>query len=70
MKKLLLTALLCFCVNGFAFNWKKVGETVSGNSFFVDVDNIKKHHGLVYYWELADHFAAQEDGSYQWQISI
>ena len=25
MKKLLLTALLCFCVSAYAFNWKLVG---------------------------------------------
>ena len=53
MKKLLLTALLCFCVNAYAFNWKKVAEDDLGN-FYVDVDNIKKHNGLVYYWDLID----------------
>ena len=41
MKKLLLLTLLCFSINGFAFNWKKVAEA-KGNFFYVDVDNIKK----------------------------
>jgi len=49
MKKLLLLTLLCFSINGFAFNWQKVAENTSGNSFYVDIDNIKKHNGLVYY---------------------
>ena len=56
MKKLLLTALLCFCVNAYAFNWEKVFENRSGVSFYVDVDvdNIKKRDGFVYYWQLND----------------
>ena len=55
MKKLLLTALLCFCVNAYAFNWKKVGESLIGDNYYVDVSNIKKHNGLIYYWELVDY---------------
>ena len=55
MKVILLTTLLLFSVNGFAFNWKKVTDDESGNSFYVDVGNIKKHNGLVYYWELNDY---------------
>ena len=59
MKKLLLLTLLCFSINGFAFNWKKVTESVMGDSVYVDVDNIKKHNGLVYYWRLVDHLNQQ-----------
>ena len=62
MKKLLLTALLCFSINGFAFNWKKVTESKKGHSFYVDVDSIKKHNGLVYYWLLADYLEPTSDG--------
>ena len=55
MKKLLLTALLCFCVNAHAFNWVKVGEIVNDRiPVYVDVDNISKRNGLVYYWSLHD----------------
>ena len=56
MKKLLLTSLLCFCVSAYAVNWKKVTEGFNhGHSYYVDIDNIKKHNGLVYYWELVDY---------------
>ena len=55
MKVIFFTTLLLFSINGFAFNWKKVSEDTKGNSFYVDIDNIKKHNGLVYYWELADY---------------
>ena len=52
MKTILFSILILFSINGFAFNWKKVGDSVNGNSYYVDVDNIKKHNGLVYYWSL------------------
>lgn len=42
MKVNLLTTLLLFSVNGFAFYWKKVAENIDGDSYYVDVDNIKK----------------------------
>ena len=55
MKVILLTTLLLFSINGFAFNWKKVVESKSGDIYHVDVDSIKKHNGLVYYWMLVDY---------------
>ena len=54
MKTILFSILIRFSINGFAFNWKKVGENQSGDSYYVDVDNIKKHNGLIYYWRLDD----------------
>ena len=63
MKKLLLTALLCFCVNAYAVNWKLVTTVKDGSSFFVDVDNIKKHNGLVYYWELVNYLKPLSGGT-------
>lgn len=62
MKKLLLLTLLCFSINGFAFNWKKVGENKIGDSYYVDVDSIKKHNGFVYYWELVDFLEPSSKG--------
>jgi hypothetical protein len=53
MKKLSIFTLLCFSVNCYAVNWHKVGEA-NENSLYVDVDNIKKQNGFVYYWELVD----------------
>ena len=46
------------------FNWKKVGVDGDGSSFYVDVDSIKKHNGLVYYWRLIDHIEPTEFGDY------
>ena len=62
MKKLLLLTLLCFSINGFAFNWKKVADSTDGGSYYVDVDNIKKRNGLVYYWTLGDFFEPLRGG--------
>ena len=63
MKKLLLLTLLCFSINGFAFNWKLVFVDSKGTSYHVDLDNIKKHNGIVYYWRLADYLEPIRDGN-------
>ena len=63
MKTILFSILILFSVNGFAFNWKKVTESIYGDSIYVDVDNIKKHNGLVYYWMLADLLEPVDSGS-------
>ena len=55
MKTILFSILILCSVNAFSFNWKKVGENISGDSYYVDVDNIKKLNGLVYYWVLGDY---------------
>ena len=54
MKTILFSILFLFSVNGFAFNWKKVVEHSMGDSY-IDIDNIKKRNGLVYYWQLDDY---------------
>ena len=64
MKIILLTTLLLFSVNGFAQNWKFVVQSEDGPSYYVDVDNIKKHNGLVYYWRLVDLIESTEYGGY------
>ena len=63
MKKLLLTYLLCFCLNAYAFNWKKVIVDRSGDSYYVDVDNLKKRNGLLYYSRLED-YREPKNGDY------
>ena len=55
MKKLLLLTLLCSSINGFAVNWKKVIVDRSGDSYYVDVENIKNRNGLLYYSRLEDY---------------
>ena len=51
MKKLLLTALLCFCVNAYAANWKKFWEDPSGTyEKYIDLDNIEnvKNRSIIF----------------------
>jgi|TARA_B100001093_G_scaffold153859_1_gene146596 hypothetical protein len=60
MKTILFSILILFSINGFAFNWKKVAE--SGNSYYIDVDNIKKRNGIVYYWQLDDYLEPLDEG--------
>ena len=55
MKTILFSILILFSVNGFSFNWKKVSVDSVGDLYVdVDVDSIKKHNGLIYYWLLVD----------------
>ena len=54
MKKLLLLTFLCFYINAFSANWKKVSENDNGDSFYIDINNIKKSEEFIYYWELID----------------
>ena len=63
MKVILFTTLLLFSKNGFAFNWEKVGKDINGSFFYVDIDNIKKHNGLVYYWGLTDLLEPKDSGT-------
>ena len=56
IRKLLLTALLCFCVNGFAFNWKETATSYDGSrTMYADTSSIKKVGDLIYVWELQDY---------------
>jgi len=63
MKTILFSILILFSINGFAFNWKKVSENDMGDSYYVDIDNIKKRNGLIYYWELDDYLEPFKDGT-------
>ena len=63
MKTILFSMLLLFSINGFSFNWKMVAEE-SGSTFYVDVDNIKKRNGFVYYWNLVDYIEPTKIGAY------
>ena len=64
MKITLFSIILLFSINGFAVNWKKLSENKSGSSFYVDVENIKKDNGFVYYWILIDYLKLTEIGTY------
>ena len=58
MKTVLTIFTLLFTVmipsTSFA-GWTKVDESVSGDTFYVDFERIKKHGGFVYYWNLTDY---------------
>ena len=63
MKTILFSILILFSINGFAYNWKKVSENTVGDSYYVDVDNIKKRNGIVYHWQLNDYLEPVDSGS-------
>ena len=50
---LALTFSVMFSSTSFA-GWTKVAENVSGDTFYVDFERIRKHGGYVYYWRLSD----------------
>ncbi len=60
MKKLLLTFILLFSTLMISTpsyaEWTKVSESsVTGASFYVDFDRMRKHDGYVYFWRLTDY---------------
>ena len=63
MKTIFFSILILFSVNGFAFNWKKVIANTVGDSYYVDINSIKKRNGLVYYWELGDYLEPLTGGA-------
>ena len=56
MKSLLLIFTLLFSTLMFSSpsfaKWTKVGESVDGNTFYVDFGRIRKQNGYVYFWKL------------------
>ena len=65
MKKLLIitTFLSSMIMSSVAYaEWTKVVENVSGVTFYVDLERIKKHNGKVYFWELADYLKPDKHG--------
>ena len=57
MKKLLTLSILILTVmltsTSFA-DWTLVTKGVSGNTYYLDFERIRKVDGYVYYWSLAD----------------
>ena len=67
MKKLLLISTLLFSTLMFSTpsyaEWTEVSKTIiGGNTFYVDLERIKKHGGYVYYWQLLDRLKPTEQG--------
>ena len=57
MRKITLLLALVFTVTfsspSFA-DWTEVDKNVSGDTFYVDFERIRKHGGYVYFWYLSD----------------
>ena len=58
---LALVFTVMFSSTSFA-GWMRVGENVSGTTFYVDFTRIRKHGGYVYYWYLTDYLKPGEYG--------
>ena len=55
MIRTLLTVLVLTVLSTPVFaDWTKVTENVSGNTYYVDFERIRKHGGYVYWWSLTD----------------
>ena len=66
MKTLLTIFTLLFTVmfSSISFaGWTKVADSVSGDTFYVDFERIRKHDGYVYFWDLTDLLKPNESGS-------
>ena len=65
MKKPIFILSLMFSVmlssSSYA-KWTKVDESVSGNTFYVDFERIRKVDGYVYYWVLMDYLKPKTSG--------
>ena len=48
-----LVFTLMFSFTSFA-GWTKVGENISGDTYYVDFERIRKVDGFVYWWDLLD----------------
>ena len=64
MKKLLFISLLTFSIDVVAVNWVKIEDNTGGDSFYVDVDDIKKSNGHIYYWNLINFIKPSKNGTY------
>jgi hypothetical protein len=70
MKKTTLFAILfalVFASPSYA-KWKKVSESVNGNTYYVDFERIRKHEGFVYFWQLTDLLKPDEYGELSFKV--
>ena len=61
MKQLIFIFFLFISINGFAVKWEKLTDGYDGNSTYIDIDNIKKNKGRVYYHSLIDFLKPKKD---------
>ena len=71
MKKLLLMFALLFSTAMYSSpvraEWTKLGD-VDGNTFYLDLERIRKHDGYVYFWDLVDYLKPTETGV--WSVKV
>ena len=67
MKKLLLIFTLLFSTLMFSTpsygEWTEVIQSVTGNTYYVDSERIRKHGGYVYWWNLTDYLKPNKNGT-------
>lgn len=44
--------------------WTKIGRSVSGSTFYVDFETIRKHGEYVYWWELQNYIKPNKFGDF------
>jgi hypothetical protein len=47
--------------------WKKVEESVDGDTYYVDFERIRKHGGYVYWWELVYYLKPTKYGDFSFE---
>ena len=66
MKKLLilLSVLFSLVFSPPSYSeWKEVSKSLSGTTFYVDYERIKKRGDYTFYWQLADYVKPSPNGS-------
>ena len=43
--------------------WTEVVKSVNENTYYVDLERIKKHNGKIYFWKLADYLKPDKYGA-------
>jgi uncharacterized lipoprotein YehR (DUF1307 family) len=51
LKLFIISMIFSFSCNA---DWVKFGESDKGNTFYADLEGVKKHEGYVYWWQLID----------------
>ena len=62
--KILLTLFVLFFSSSSWGEWTFIASTDRGDSYFVDLETIKKQKAYVYYWELVDYVIPIQDIAY------
>ena len=69
MRKLLIlitfvSSLILLPTTSSYADWTKVAENVTGDSYYIDFERVRKHKGLVYYWQLSDYLKPTQYGTF------